>query len=68
MQANKKIKMLIAYKGISEASLARLLKTSPSAFNQRMKNNSFTIDDFYKIAEVLKVKFDFKFIDKDVEI
>ncbi len=68
MQSNQKIKMLLAYKNISEAELARLLKTTPSAFNQRMKNNKFTIEDLTKIAHALNVKFEYQFIDNEVKI
>ena len=33
---SKKIKMALAYEGMSEAELARRLGFSPAAFNQRM--------------------------------
>lgn len=68
MLSNQKIKMLLAYKNVSEAELSRRLNTSPSAFNQRMKNNKFTIQDFEQIANVLNVQFEFNFIDGGVKI
>jgi hypothetical protein len=34
-----------------------MLNTSPSAFNQRMKTDKFTISDLNKIAEKLDCKF-----------
>ena len=37
MTISQKIKMALAYKSMSEAELARSIGTSPSAFNQRMK-------------------------------
>ena len=49
----QKIKMVLGYKGMKEAELARLIETSPSAFNQRMKTDKFTIDDLKKIADKL---------------
>jgi len=49
----QKIKMALGYKGIKESELARLIKTSPSAFNQRMKTDKFTIEDLEKIADKL---------------
>lgn len=65
---SQKVKMLLAYKGISEAHLARLLNTTPSAFNQRMKNNTLSVQDLYKIADVLEVEFLYKFKDGEIEI
>jgi len=49
----QKIKMVLGYKGIKEAELARLIQTSPSAFNQRMKTDKFTVEDLEKIADIL---------------
>ena len=49
----KKIKMALAYKGISEAELARQMETSPSALNQRMKTDKFTNEELGEIAEKL---------------
>ena len=53
----QKIKMVLGYKQIKEAELARLINTSPSAFNQRMKTDKFTIEDLEKIANILGGKF-----------
>jgi hypothetical protein len=53
MSNAQKIKMALAYKGIKEAELARLLKTTPQAFNQRMKTDKFSTDDLNKIAAAL---------------
>ena len=50
----QKIKMALAYKGMSEAELARSMGTSPSAFNQRMK-------DMDRIADALGGKYFFGF-------
>lgn len=61
MTVSQKIKMALAYKGMSEAELSRLIGTSPSAFNQRMKTGRFSSDDLEKIAEAMEAKFFFGF-------
>ena len=53
----QKIKMALAYKGMSEAELSRQIGTSPSAFNQRMKTGKFTGEELKKIAEVLGAEY-----------
>jgi len=49
----QKIKMVLGYKKMKESELARLIQTSLSAFNQRMKTDKFTIEDLEKIADKL---------------
>lgn len=61
MTVSQKIKMALAYKGMSEAELARKIGSSPSAFNQRMKTGRFSMSDFDKIASVLGAEFIFGF-------
>lgn len=69
MTLQKKIKMALAYVGMSEAELARLIDTTPSAFNQRMKTGKFSSDDMEKIAEALNATFFYGFkFDDGVEI
>lgn len=65
MTITKKIKMALAYKGMSEAELAKKLETSPSAFNQRMKTGKFTSTELEKIAEILggTYRYSFEFSD-----
>lgn len=53
MTISKKIKMALAYKGMSEAELARAVGSSPSAFNQRMKTGKFSPVEMEKIADAL---------------
>lgn len=48
-----KVKMALAYLGISEAELARRIGTTPQAFHQRMKTGKLSDDDRSKIAEAL---------------
>lgn len=57
MTVQQKIKMALAYKGMSEAALAKAIGTSPSAFNQRMKTGKFSSEDLDRIAEALGAKF-----------
>ena len=61
MTVPQKIKMALAYKGMSEAELSRAIGTSPSAFNQRMKTGKFSSEDMAKIAEAIGAKFFFGF-------
>ncbi len=65
MTVPQKIKMALAYKGMSEAELAREIGTSPSAFNQRMKTGKFSAEDMEKIAEALEAEYFFGFQFKD---
>lgn len=65
MTIPQKIKMALAYKGISEAELARLIGTSPSAFNQRMKTGKFSTEDLEKIAAAMDAEYFFGFQFKD---
>ena len=53
MTISQKIKMALAYKGMSEAELARAVGSSPSAFNQRMKTGKFSPEEMEKIADAL---------------
>ncbi len=53
MNTEQKIKMALAYAGISQAELARRLGTSPQNFNPKMKNGTFTLEDFEKMATAL---------------
>lgn len=49
----QKIRMALAYKGMSESELAKALGKTPQAFNQRMKTDKFSTDDLTKIAEIM---------------
>ena len=65
MTISQKIKMALAYKGMSEAELARAVGSSPSAFNQRMKTGKFSSEDMEKIATALEAEYYFGFSFKD---
>jgi len=43
--------------GISVSELGRMFGKSPQAFSQKMKRESFTIDELKKIAEVSGCKY-----------
>ncbi len=53
MSNSQKIKMALAYKGMSEAELAKALGKTPQAFNQRMKTDKFSTEDLNQIARIM---------------
>lgn len=61
MTISQKIKMALAYKGMSEAELARAVGSSPQAFNQRMKTGKFSSEEMRKIAIALGAEYYFGF-------
>lgn len=66
MGMEQKIKTAAAYKGISQAGLARAIGMTASNFNQKIKRETFTEEELTKIAEALEAKyipFAFEFID-----
>ena len=61
MTIEQKISMALAYKGMSQAALAREIGTSPANLNQRMKRGSFTAEEMEKIGKALGAKYFFGF-------
>ncbi len=61
----QKINMALAYKGISQAALARSVGMTPSNFNQKFKRESFSIEELEKIAEALEATYSFQFTFED---
>jgi len=53
MTMEKKINMATAYKGISQASLARAIGMTPSNFNQKIKRDTFSANELEDIATAL---------------
>ena len=53
MTIEQKINMAIAYKGISQAQLARDISMTPSNFNQKLKRDTFSYEELSMIAEAL---------------
>ena len=62
MTISEQIKVLCVRQNISLAELARRLGKSPQSFNSKMKNQSFTVDELEKIAEVTGTSFERNFI------
>ncbi len=61
MTMEQKIKMALAYKGISQAKLAEAMNTTASNFNQKLKRETFTVKELETIAQVLGAKYFFGF-------
>ena len=53
MTIEQKIKMALAYSGISQAELARRIGTTPSNLNQKVKRNTITKEEMEQIATAL---------------
>ncbi|MBR6860195.1 MAG: helix-turn-helix transcriptional regulator [Acidaminococcaceae bacterium] len=61
MTMEQKINMALAYKGMSQATLAREMGTTPSNFNQKLKRGTFTVEELEKMAAVMGAKYSFGF-------
>lgn len=61
MKLSQKIKMAIAYKGMSQAALARFIGMTPSNFNQKLKRETFSQEELENIAKALGAIFLFGF-------
>lgn len=57
MSVSEQLKILCVKLGISVSELARLYGKSPQAFSQKLKRESFTVDELKKIAEVSGSKY-----------
>jgi DNA-binding Xre family transcriptional regulator len=57
----QKINMATAYKKISQAELARSIGMTPSNFNQKIKRDTFTVEELELIGEKLEAKYFFGF-------
>ena len=53
MTTEQKINMALAYKGISQAELARRIGTTPSNLNKKVKRNTLTKEEMEQIAKSL---------------
>lgn len=53
MTIEQKLKMALAYSGISQAELARRIGTTPSNLNQKVKRNTLTNEELEQIALAL---------------
>ncbi len=61
MTMEQKINMALAYKGMSQAALARAMQTTPSNFNQKLKRGTFSVEELKQIGELLGGKYTFGF-------
>lgn len=53
MTIEQKINMALAYKGMSQAELARKIGTTPSNLNKKVKRDTLTKAEMEKIAKAL---------------
>ena len=53
MTIEQQINMALAYKGMSQAELARKIGTTPSNLNKKVKRDTLTKAEMEKIARVL---------------
>lgn len=65
MTAKKLIGMALAYKGMSNADLARSLGWSPQLLNKRLNTGKFTMDEWQTIAEAMGAKSEIHFVFDD---
>jgi hypothetical protein len=57
MSVSEQLKILCVKLDISVAELARLFGRSPQAFGQKMKRESFTVDELKEIAKAAGCKY-----------
>lgn len=62
MSVSEQLKILCVKIGISVSELGRQSGKSPQAFSQKMKRESFTVDELKKIAEASGCKYEGCFI------
>lgn len=53
MTIEQQINMALAYRGMSQAELARKIGTTPSNLNRKVKRNTLTKEEMEKIARAL---------------
>ena len=53
MEARQLIEMALAYKGMSNAALARELGWSPQLLNKRLNTGKFSVEDWEKIGQAI---------------
>jgi len=61
----QKINMAVAYKGISQAELARRVGIAPQNFNKKVKRGTFSHEELGKIAEALDAVYQYGFVFPD---
>lgn len=53
MEARQLVEMALAYKGMSNAALARELEWSPQLLNKRLNTGKFTVEEWEKIGQAI---------------
>ena len=53
MEARQLVEMALAYKGMSNAALARELGWSPQLLNKRLNTGKFTVEEWEKIGQAI---------------
>lgn len=61
MKIAQKVNTAAAYKGISQAQIARSIGLSPANFNKRLTTGKFTIEELENIAEAIGAKYNNSF-------
>lgn len=62
MSVSEQLKILCVKLGISVSELGRMAGKSPQAFSQKMKRESFSVDELKQIAEAAGCKYEGTFI------
>lgn len=62
MAVSEQLKILCVKLGISVSELGRMSGKSPQAFNQKVKRESFTVEELKQIAEAAGCKYEGSFI------
>lgn len=62
MSVSEQLKILCVKLGVSISELGRMSGKSPQAFSQKMKRESFTVEELKQIAEAAGCKFEGAFI------
>ena len=65
MELTKKVKRLIVEADMNATQLAEKIGTSQSNLSQKMKNESYSVQDLIKIAEATNTKLEVNFVLED---
>lgn len=65
MELTKKVKRLIVEVDMNASQLAEKIGTSQSNLSQKMKNESYSVQDLIKIAEATNTKVEINFVLED---
>lgn len=68
LDTTKKVKRLMLEKDINATQLAEMIGTSQPNLSKKLKNNSLSVSDLQKIAEVTGAEFEINFIINNMKI